>query len=84
MLDIQQRYASKYKNILLIGLASAATFLPALAPLTGPILPLLAGVVLRRAMLVTRLQNAAAILRRRLDDFNDQGQVVSRRTQIDG
>lgn len=43
ILDIQRRYAPKYKNTLLMGIVSAATFLPALAPLTGPAVPLLAG-----------------------------------------
>jgi hypothetical protein len=43
ILAIQRRYAPKYKNTLLMGIVSAVCFLPALAPLTGPVVPLLAG-----------------------------------------
>lgn len=44
IVDIQQRYAPRYKNTLLVaGIVAAATFLPALAPLVGSAVPLLAG-----------------------------------------
>jgi hypothetical protein len=39
ILDIQDRYAPKYKNILLTGIVSAASFLPALAPILTPVVP---------------------------------------------
>jgi hypothetical protein len=40
--DIQDRYAPKYKSILLSGVVSAASFLPALAPILAPIVPVVA------------------------------------------
>lgn len=41
--EIQRRYGPKYKNALLMGLVSAATFLPVLTPLVGSLGPVLAG-----------------------------------------
>jgi hypothetical protein len=40
--DIQDRYAPKYKHILLTGVVSAASFLPALALILAPVVPIVA------------------------------------------
>jgi hypothetical protein len=57
--DIQARYAPKYKNTLIAGVVSAATFLPALAPLVGPVVPLLAGGGVATAYVRDKLQERA-------------------------
>jgi hypothetical protein len=59
ILDIQRRYEPKYKTALLIGIVSVATFLPALAPLTGPAVPLLASGSVAVAYLRDKLQERA-------------------------
>jgi hypothetical protein len=60
IVDIQRRYAPKYKNALLVaGIVSAATFLPALAPLLGAAVPLLASGGVAASYVKDKLQERA-------------------------
>jgi hypothetical protein len=59
--DIQNRYAPKYKNALIMGIVSAATFLPALAPIVGPVAPFLASGGVAAGYVRDKLQERAEL-----------------------